>query len=61
LSWFSKRWGLNAEVEYAKEMVRNPLLQGWEEVGQDLWQVSLQKTLLQRRLSLSLNYVPPLR
>jgi len=33
LSWFSKRWGLNAEVEYAKEMVRNPLLQGWEEVG----------------------------
>ena len=61
MSWFSKRWGLNAEVEYAKEMVRNPLLQGWEEVGQDLWQVSLQKTLLQRRLNLSLNYVPPLR
>lgn len=61
LSWFSKRWGLNAEVEYAKEMVRNALLQGWEEAGQDLWLLSLQKTLMHRQLNISLNYIPPLR
>lgn len=51
---------LLAKVEYMREMQKFPLLQGWQQYGQDLWQVSLRKSFLSKSLSVSLNYVPPI-
>lgn len=51
---------LLAKVEYSREMQKIPLLQGWQQYGQDLWQISLRKNFLNKSLSVSLNYVPPI-
>ena len=66
LSWNSnmeywiKPIELLAKVEYSREMQKIPLLQGWQQFGQDLWQLSLRKTFINNSLSVSLNYVPPI-
>ena len=66
LSWNSNMeyWinpiGLLAKVEYTREMQKNPLLQGWQQYGQDLWQISLRKSFIDDALAVSLNYVPPI-
>lgn len=52
--------GLLAKVEYTREMQKNPLLQGWQQYGQDLWQISLRKSFIDDALAVSLNYVPPI-
>lgn len=66
LSWNSnmeywiKPIELLVKVEYSREMQKIPLLQGWQQFGQDLWQLSLRKTFINNSLSVSLNYVPPI-
>ncbi len=66
LSWNSnmeywiKPIELLAKVEYSREMQKIPLLQGWQQFGQDLWQLSLRKAFINNSLSVSLNYVPPI-
>ena len=66
LSWESKinYWikpiGLMASIEYSHEMEKLPLLQGWQQFGQDLWQISLKKSVLDNSLSFSFNYIPPI-
>lgn len=66
LSWHSslEYWirpiGLLTKVEYLREMQKIPLLQGWRQYGQDLWQISLKKSFINNSLSVSLNYVPPI-
>lgn len=50
---------LQVKVEYLREMQKIPLLQGWQQYGQDLWQLSLSKNFLCKSLSITLNYVPP--
>lgn len=66
LSWRSnveywiKPVSLLAKVEYTREMQKDPLLQGRQEYGQDLWQASLRRGFLNKSLFVSLNYVPPI-
>lgn len=66
LSWQSnveywlKPVAMLAKIEYMREMVKDPLLQGWQQYGQDLWQISLRKSFFNRSLSVSINYVPPI-
>lgn len=50
---------MNASVSYQRNMVKEPLLQGWSEYGQDMWQISLRKGFWGNRINASLNYVPP--
>ncbi len=45
---------------YQRSMTKEPLLQGWGEMGQDFWQLSLQKQLLNRHVNVSLSYIPPI-
>lgn len=52
--------GLLAKVEYLRNSQEIPLLQGWQQYGQDLWQMSLRKHFWNKSLSISLNYVPPI-
>lgn len=49
-------WG----IDYMREMRKEPLLQGWQEYGQDLWQISLRKSIFNKSLSFSFNYIPPI-
>lgn len=66
LSWHSnveywiKPIALLTKVEHLRGMQKIPLLQGWQQYSQDLWQLSLRKNFLSKRLSVSLNYVPPI-
>ncbi len=56
--WIS-RIALMAKIEYRREMQNDPLLQGRQSYGQDLWQITLQKGLLKNQLFITLGYVPP--
>ena len=47
-------------VEFFREMVRTPLLQGYQDRNQDYFQISLQKNLMNDRLSIALHYIPPI-
>lgn len=51
---------LLAKIEYIREMQKDPLLQGWQQYGQDLWQLSLRKNFFKENFSISINYVPPI-
>lgn len=61
LNWMSEKWKMKAELEYSKGLVRNPLLHGYDESGQDLWQATIQKSFFHKKLIISLSYVPPIR
>lgn len=52
--------GLLARMEYSREMQKFPLLQGWQQFGQDLWQFSLRKSFINNSIAVSLNYVLPI-
>lgn len=52
---------LAVKAGYRREMQKIPLLQGWQQYGQDFWQVSLRKNFFNESLSVSLDYLPPLR
>lgn len=60
VEYWIKPIGLLAKLEYSREMQKLPLLQGWQQFGQDLWQLSLRKSFINNSLSVSLNYVPPI-
>ena len=60
MEYWIKPIGLLAQLEYSREMQKLPLLQGWQQFGQDLWQLSLRKSFINNSLSVSLNYVPPI-
>lgn len=60
LQYYHEKWGLMVELNYMRNQIRYPLLQGYGETGQDLWECSLNKWLCKRRLQLSLVYLPPL-
>ena len=61
LSFFYKSINTMATLEYSRGMFRAPLIQGFQEYGQDLWELAIQKKILKDRLSLSLNYVLPIK
>lgn len=60
VEYWIKSIGVLTKIEYSREMQTLPLLQGWQQYGQDLWQFSLRKGLFNDKLSVSLNYVPPI-
>lgn len=60
VEYWLKPWQMLMKGEYHREMQKLPLLQGWQEYGQDLWQFTLQKNFLKNRLAVSLSYVPPI-
>jgi hypothetical protein len=59
MEYWHKPIGLLAKIEYSRQMQKIPLLQGYQHYGQDLWLISLQKSFLNKSLSVSLNYIPP--
>lgn len=60
LEWWIAPIKLTARADYARGMKKVPQLQGFSHYEQDLWQISLKRTFLADRLSVSLNYVPPI-
>lgn len=61
LDWVIPKANLAASLEYSKNLVRNPLVQGYNETGQDLWEISLRKSFFNKRLNVYLDYCPPIR
>lgn len=61
LDWFIKKLDFVASIEYSKNLARNPWVQGYNETEQDIWEISLRKSFLNKRLNLSLDYCPPIR
>ncbi len=61
LSWFARCLNLKTDLEYSRNIIRNPLLQGYNETGQNMWLLSLQKSLFNKRMAVSLEYVLPVR
>lgn len=52
---------INARLMYCREMEKQPLLQGFQNFGHDMWQISFQKSFINNSLSVMLDYIPPVR
>lgn len=60
VQFYSEKADLTAQLEYWRDLNRIPTLNGFYETSYDMWNVSLSKHLLKKRLILSLSYVIPL-
>lgn len=60
LQYYSEKIGLTAQIEYWRNLNKIPSLQGYYETGYDMWNLSVDKFLFKKKLSLSLSYVIPL-
>lgn len=60
LQYYSEKFGLTAQIEYWRNLNKIPSLQGHYETGYDIWNLSVDKFLFKKKLSLSLSYVIPL-
>jgi hypothetical protein len=61
LDWVIVKASFAASIDFSKNLVRNPLIQGYNETGQNLWEISLRKSFFNKRLSVYLDYCPPIR
>lgn len=61
LEWFIQKANFVASLDYSRNLVRNPLVQGYNETGQDLWEISLRKSFFNKSLNVYLDYCPPIR
>ena len=48
-------------LEYHRNMLKIPDFQGFYDMGQDYWMISVDKSFFRNRLSFSLTYLPPLK
>jgi hypothetical protein len=61
VNYWMKSIKLWLSATYSRSMVKEPMLQGWNENGQDLWQLTLQRSFFNNMMNVSLSYVPPFR
>ena len=61
LSYYINLLKTRLEMGYSRSMRKVPMLQGYEQREQDLWYLSLHKTLWHDRINVSLTWVPPIR
>ncbi|MDY6300631.1 MAG: outer membrane beta-barrel protein [Bacteroidales bacterium] len=61
LSYYINPLKTRIEMGYSRSMRKVPMLQGYEQREQDLWYLSLHKTLWHDRINVSLTYIPPIR
>ena len=54
------KWNATAGVMMQKMFTKNPLLQGYNSMGSDMFYLMLQKSFFKNRLSCSFMYMPPL-
>lgn len=52
--------GMQTSLCYQRNMLKEPLLQGWNNIGQDYWMLSLQKGFWKDRIYASISYIPPI-
>lgn len=51
---------MQTTLNYQYNMFKEPLLQGWNNVGQDYWMLSMQKGFWKERIFATVSYIPPL-
>ena len=61
LSYYINPLKTRLEVDYSRSLRKVPLLQGFEQQEQDMWALSLFKTIWHDRINVSLTYLPPIR
>lgn len=61
LSYYINPLKTRIEMGYSRSMRKVPMLQGYEQREQDLWYLSLHKTLWHDRINVSLTYISPIR
>ncbi|MBR4829229.1 MAG: TonB-dependent receptor [Muribaculaceae bacterium] len=61
LSYYISPLNMRFTASYSRGMYKVPLLQGYEQREQDLWAMSLFKTIWHDRINVSLTWVPPIR
>lgn len=61
LSCYIDPLNMRHTASYSRGMYKVPLLQGYEQNGQDLWQISLYKAFCNDMITVSFTYVPPIR
>lgn len=52
---------MQTALRYQRNMPKEPQLQGWNNIGQGFWMLSLQKGFWKERIFASVSYIPPFR
>lgn len=60
IGYFNPKWGLDAKIGYHRNIDKNAMLQGYQMVNLDSWQINLNKQFWNRQASLSVSYLPPI-
>lgn len=60
LSYYNPRYALGIDFGYYRDMMKNILLQGYQMTDLNAWLLSASKQFLDKRLTLSLSYIPPI-
>lgn len=61
LSYYFTPCKMWVQMSYYRNMSKVPLLQGYEQNGQDIWQLSLRRNFFRDQINVSLDYVPPIQ
>ena len=51
---------MQASLSYQRNMLKEPLLQGWNNIGQDYWMLSLQQIIWKDHIHASISCIPPI-
>lgn len=60
ISYYDSRKAFGAQVEYHRNMKEQVLSQGYRMMDKDNWLIGVSKELWEKRISLILNYIPPI-
>lgn len=61
LSYYLTPLRMWVQMSYNRSMSKVPLPQGYEQNGQDIWQMSLRRNFFHDQINVSFDYVPPIR
>ena len=60
IDWWMIPSNMKLSAEYRRQMIKDPVLQGYNSYGQDLWLLTANTFLANNRFNVSISYVPPL-
>lgn len=61
INYYLNNLNMQASLEYDKGMYKIPTIQGYNDIGQDIWQLTLQKSILRNRAYITFCYVLPIK
>nr|WP_321522513.1 TonB-dependent receptor [uncultured Macellibacteroides sp.] len=60
VGYFNPKWNFGAQIGYYRNIDKSAMLQGYQMINLDSWQITINKQFWQKQASLMITYFPPL-